>query len=176
MKKLVFSLLFVTVLAACASQEAKEQPGAAVEEKNPTAQQAQPGAQTQPAQAKPVEENPLTNPASILSKRDIYFDFDSYVVKDEYRPLVEAHAKYLQAHPNAQVTLQGNADERGSREYNLALGQRRADSVKKMMELLGVPSKQIDTVSFGKEKPVCTEHNEACWAKNRHVHIVYKGE
>jgi peptidoglycan-associated lipoprotein len=118
----------------------------------------------------------LRNPNSILSKRSIYFDFDSFVVKDEYRPLVEAHARYLQSHRNGRMTIQGNTDERGSREYNIALGQKRADSVKRMMTLLGATESQIETVSFGKEKPRAQGHDEAAWAENRRDDLVYAGE
>src|SRR4029078_6851762 len=96
--------------------------------------------------------NPLRDRNNILSKRSVYFDFDSFVVKDEYRPLVEAHARYLQQNRNARMTIQGNTDERGSRAYNIALVQKRADSVKRMMTLLGAGEAQIETVSFGKEK------------------------
>jgi peptidoglycan-associated lipoprotein len=120
--------------------------------------------------------NPLHNPNSILSKRSVYFDFDSFVVKDEYKPLVEAHARYLQSHPDARMTIQGNTDERGSREYNIALGQKRADAVKRMMVLLGAGDNQIETVSFGKEKPKNPGHDEAAWAENRRDDIVYAGE
>jgi peptidoglycan-associated lipoprotein len=120
--------------------------------------------------------SPLNDPKSILSKRTIYFDFDSFVVKDEFRPLVEAHAKYLQTHRSARMTLQGHADERGSREYNIALGQKRADAVKQLMMLLGASEVQIETVSFGKEKPKVEGHDEDAWAQNRRVEIVYVGE
>ncbi|MBK7793901.1 MAG: peptidoglycan-associated lipoprotein Pal [Betaproteobacteria bacterium] len=113
---------------------------------------------------------------SILSKRSVFFDYDSYVVKDEYRALVEAHAKYLQANRGAKVTMQGHTDERGTREYNIALGQRRADAVKKMMLLLGASDAQIETVSFGKEKPRNPASGEAAWADNRRVEIVHAGE
>jgi peptidoglycan-associated lipoprotein len=92
----------------------------------------------------------LRDPNNILSKRSIYFDFDDYSIKDQYRPIIEAHAKYLQANRNARATLQGHTDERGTREYNIALGQRRADAVKKLMVLLGAQEIQIETVSFGK--------------------------
>ena len=92
-------------------------------------------------------------PTTSCRKRSVYFDYDSFVVKDEYRPLVEAHARYLQQNRNARVDVQGNTDERGSREYNIALGQKRADAVKRMMTLLGATESQIETVSFGKEKP-----------------------
>ena len=118
----------------------------------------------------------LRNPNSILSKRSVYFDFDSFVVKDEYKPLVEAHARYLQAHPNARMTIQGNTDERGSREYNIALGQKRADAVKRMMTLLGAQDRQIETTSFGEERPKNPGHDESAWAENRRDDIVYAGE
>jgi peptidoglycan-associated lipoprotein len=120
--------------------------------------------------------NPLRDPNNILSRRSVYFDFDSFVVKDEYRPLVEAHARYLQQNRNARMTVQGNTDERGSREYNIALGQKRADSVKRMMMLLGATESQIETVSFGKEKPKNAGHDEAAWAENRRDDILYAGE
>jgi peptidoglycan-associated lipoprotein len=120
--------------------------------------------------------NPLHDPRSVLSKRSVYFDYDSYVVKDEYKPLIEAHAKYLQATRTARVTIQGDTDERGSREYNIALGQRRADTVKRMMQLYGATDAQIETVSFGKEKPRNPGHDEAAWAENRRADLVYAGE
>jgi peptidoglycan-associated lipoprotein len=120
--------------------------------------------------------DPRKDPRNILSKRTIYFDFDSFVVKDEFRPIVDAHAKYLQANRSARLTLQGHADERGSREYNIALGQKRADAVKKLMQLLGATEIQIETVSFGKEKPKVEGHDEGAWAQNRRVEIIYVGE
>ena len=118
----------------------------------------------------------LRDPNSILSKRSIYFDFDSFVVKDEFKPLVEAHARYLQQNSNARMTIQGNTDERGSREYNIALGQKRADAVKRMMLLLGARDNQIETVSFGEERPKNSGHDESAWAENRRDDIVYAGE
>ena len=105
--------------------------------------------------------NPLKDPSSPLSKRIVYFDFDSYVVKDEYKPMIEAHGRYLQSNRNARMTIQGNTDERGSREYNIALGQRRADALKKLLVLYGATEIQIETVSFGKEKPRRDGHDEA---------------
>ena len=120
--------------------------------------------------------NPLRDPSSPLSKRSIYFDFDSFVVKDEYKPTIEAHARYLQQNRPQRMTIQGNTDERGSREYNIALGQKRADAVKRMMTLLGAQEQQIETVSFGKEKPRTQGHDESSWAENRRDDIVYSGE
>jgi peptidoglycan-associated lipoprotein len=124
----------------------------------------------------PSQGNPLRDPRNILSKRSVYFDYDSYAVKDEFKPLIEAHAKYLQANRTARTTIQGNCDERGSREYNIALGQRRADTVKRMMQLYGVTDAQVETVSFGKEKPRNQGHDEAAWTENRRDDVVYAGE
>lgn len=174
MKKLMLSALLVSLLAACASTGTPEQK-AAVEEKSVGAMKA-PGADTTAAQQGSVAVNPLKDPSNILSKRSVYFDFDSVVVKDEYKPMVEAHGRYLTQHGNDKVTVQGNTDERGSREYNIALGQRRADSVKKIMTLLGASDNQIETVSYGEEKPKAEGHDESAWAQNRRADIVYQGE
>jgi peptidoglycan-associated lipoprotein len=100
-------------------------------------------------------------------KRSVYYEYDRYDVKPEYRALVEGHARWLRANPQARLTIEGNTDEWGSREYNVALGQRRAESVTRMMVLLGVKPEQIEAISFGKEKPRDTSHNEAAWAENR---------
>jgi peptidoglycan-associated lipoprotein len=118
----------------------------------------------------------LKDAGSDLAKRSIYYDFDSYSIKEEYVPVVDAHAKLLMQHSDLKIAVQGNCDDRGSREYNLALGQRRADSVKRAMVLLGVGDKQIETVSFGAEKPVAFGQDEESWAKNRRSDIVYPGE
>ncbi len=119
--------------------------------------------------------NPLKDPNNILSKRHVYFAFDSDAVSAEFRPLVEAHAKYLLANKEAKVILQGNTDERGTREYNLALGQRRSVAVKKSLNALGVQDGQIETVSYGEEKTQgCAD--ETCFAKDRRTDIVYEGE
>jgi peptidoglycan-associated lipoprotein len=125
---------------------------------------------------KQVEVNPLKDPNNILSKRSVYFDYDKYIVKPEFRALIEAHAKYLASHPSASIKLEGNSDERGSREYNLALGQKRAVAVKQVMNALGVTDKQIETISYGKEKPRALGHDEASWSQNRRADIVYAGE
>ena len=118
----------------------------------------------------------LKDPANILSTRIVLFDYDQFVVKDQYRPLVEAHAKYLQANRDARVTLQGHTDERGTREYNIALGQKRSDAVKRMLVLLGAQEVQIETVSFGKEKPKAMGSDESAWSQNRRVEIVYASD
>lgn len=118
----------------------------------------------------------IKEPGSLLSQRSIYYDFDRYDIKEDYVPIVEAHAKFLVEHPDLKIAVQGNCDDRGSREYNLALGQRRADSVKRAMLLLGVRERQIETVSFGAEKPVAFGQDEANWAKNRRSDVVYVNE
>lgn len=118
----------------------------------------------------------VKEPGSLLSKRSIYYDFDKYDIKEEFVPIVEAHSKFLVDHRDLKIAVQGNCDSRGSREYNLALGQRRADSVKRAMVLLGVNDKQIETVSFGAEKPVAFGEDEDSWAKNRRSDIVYANE
>ena len=118
----------------------------------------------------------LTDPRSILSKRSVYFDYDSFEIKAEYKDLVAAHAKFLNNNRQFKMLVQGNTDERGSREYNLALGQKRAEAVKKALTLLGVREEQIESVSLGEEKPSCVEQSEACWAKNRRGDMLYSGE
>lgn len=120
--------------------------------------------------------DPRKDPASPLAKRSIYFDYDSYTVREEYRPVIEAHAAYLMARKNARVILQGNADSRGSREYNLALGQKRAEAVRKAMAVLGVPDEQLEAVSFGEEKPKAVGETEQDFAENRRTDIVYGDE
>lgn len=120
--------------------------------------------------------DPRKNPASPLSTRSLYFDYDQFVVKDEYRPVLEAHAAYLLSKRDARVILQGNADQRGSREYNLALGQKRAEAVRKALALLGVDDAQIEAVSFGEEKPRSEGDTEEAYAENRRVDVVYSDE
>jgi peptidoglycan-associated lipoprotein len=117
--------------------------------------------------------DPLSDPKGVLSKRSIYFDYDSYIVKDEFKTLIEAHAKYLSLNKGRKILIQGNADERGGREYNLALGQKRAEAVRKSLSLLGAAESQMEAVSLGKEKPKALGSNEAAWAENRRSDIVY---
>ena len=184
MRKLLIAALVITFAAGCAQQPT--QTGAPVEDRGAGTGTpgTTPGATTSGTTPSGVTGTPtpsgsasvLRDPNNILSKRTIYFDFDSFSVRDEFRELVNAHAKYLQANRSARLTLQGHADERGSREYNIALGQRRADAVKSLMQLLGGGEAQIETVSFGKEKPKVEGHDEAAWAQNRRVEIVYAGE
>ena len=126
------------------------------------------GALTDPA-------SQLRDPDSPLSKRSVYYGFDMYNVADEYQSMIEAHARLLRENNDLRVRVEGNCDERGSREYNLALGQRRADAVKRALTLLGVPERQIEPVSFGSEKPKAQGSSEEAWAENRRSDLVYVG-
>ena len=110
---------------------------------------------------------------SCLRQRVVYFDFDRSEIKPEFQAQIACHAKYLHQFPGARVTLEGNADERGTREYNLGLGERRGNAVSSSMGAAGASSSQLNVVSYGEERPVCKEHGEACWQKNRRVEIVY---
>ena len=179
------SILVLATLAACSSTPSKEQEGAAVEDRKPgpppTVVDRPPVVPVDPATTKPLTPDQigsaaLRDPKNILSKRSVFFDYDSNLVKDEYKPIVAAHARYLQQNGGTKMRVEGNADDRGSREYNLALGQRRADAVRQMMQILGARADQIETVSFGEEKPRCSEAAESCWSQNRRGDIVYQGE
>jgi len=187
-KKLLSALALALLLGACKSTPMVDKP-AAVEDKSPTVAQST----TKPVEAAPPDtsaikevkidgnttesaNNPLRDPNNILSKRNIYFDFDSDAVKAEFRPLIEAHAKYLLSNSNTKVILQGNTDDKGTREYNLSLGQRRSVAVKKSLNLLGVQDAQIETVSFGEEKAAEDCADEACAQQNRRADIAYVNE
>jgi peptidoglycan-associated lipoprotein len=115
----------------------------------------------------------LTDPKSKLSQRSIFFDLDRYEIKSDYQDLVAAHAKFLADNQGFKVLIQGNTDERGSREYNLALGQKRAEAVKRRLSLLGVSDQQVEAISFGEEKPRTSTRDEAAWAENRRADIIY---
>ena len=113
------------------------------------------------------------NPESLLSKRVIYFDFDKSTVRPEYRGIVSAHAAYAAAHSSARVTLEGHADERGTREYNLGLAERRGNAVMGLMSAQGARGSQLVVVSYGEERPTCRVSDEHCWSQNRRVEVVY---
>ncbi|MFY9326731.1 MAG: peptidoglycan-associated lipoprotein Pal [Georgfuchsia sp.] len=168
--------LMALLLTACGSQPpAPEQQPAAVEEQQPAA----PVVKSAPINSEiidPYRLEALKDPKSVLSKRSVYFDFDQFIIKDEFKPLLEQHGKFLAANPQIKMRVQGNADERGSREYNIALGQKRAEVVKKTILLNGGKEDQVEAISLGKEKPRCTESTEECWAQNRRGDILYSGE
>ena len=106
--------------------------------------------------------------------KDIYFDYDKYDVRAADQGSLQGDAQFLQQHPNIHITIEGHADERGSTEYNLALGTNRADAVKNALIQAGVGGDRVKTISYGKEKPFCTESNESCWQQNRRGHFVYE--
>lgn len=168
---LIASLALVT---ACSTPVKLNEP-AKVEEKSVDTTPVKPPVDTRTVQEVVAPQvDPLNDPKGVLAKRSVYFDYDSYVVKEEFNSLIEAHAKYLVANKGRKILIQGNTDERGGREYNLALGQKRAEAVRKSLSLLGVPESQVEAVSLGKEKPKATGSDEASWAENRRSDIVYQ--
>jgi peptidoglycan-associated lipoprotein len=172
MKKLIIPILLALLIGGCSStpDTGAEQSGAPVEGRD--------GVRTVTAGGVGSSQLPaiLTDPKSILSKRSVYFDYDSFEIKSEYKDLVSAHAKFLVENRQFKMLIQGNTDERGSREYNIALGQKRADAVKKALMLMGAREDQVESVSLGEEKPSCVDQSEACWAKNRRGDMLYNGE
>jgi peptidoglycan-associated lipoprotein len=181
---LTASLALLT-LAGCSSGVKLDEPGSKIESRtgsqqstlpNPL-QSGQAGSTTQGSATSTVTtvtaDDPLKDPNSPLAKRSVYFDYDSFVLKDEFRPVVEAHAKYLNTNRARKVIVQGNTDERGSREYNLALGQKRAEVVRKSLLTLGVSDAQIEAVSLGEEKPKSQGLDEAAFAENRRADLAY---
>jgi peptidoglycan-associated lipoprotein len=176
MNKIIPLVVLATLAAACSSTPTTKDVPVTDRTTTPPTQATGPTSSTTPTTTAPISANPLRDPSNILSKRSVYFDYDSNAVKDEYRGLVQAHSKYMTDKRDTKIRIEGNCDERGSREYNLALGQRRAESVKKVMAVLGVADARVETVSYGEEKPVAAGHDEAAWAQNRRADIKYAGE
>jgi peptidoglycan-associated lipoprotein len=184
MNKLVWPILLALTLSACGTTSDKPaavetrtgEPSAATTPTTTTTGSADSGVKGSALPGTSAAADPRKDPANPLSKRSIYFDFDSFEVKDEYRPTIEAHAGYLKANRAARVILQGNADERGSREYNLALGQKRAEAVRKVMGVMGVADAQMEAVSFGEEKLRNPGTTEEAHAENRRTDVVYGDE
>lgn len=169
----VIVLSTAMLLAACSSTKLDDQ-NAPVETRVDAGADMH-GADTRAVSNTPsTDADPLNDPQGILSRRSVYFDYDRYSVKEEFHPVIEAHATYLNAHKNRQIIIQGNTDDRGGAEYNLALGQKRAEAVRKALTLLGVSDTQLEAVSFGKEKPKALGNDEAAWAENRRADIIYK--
>ena len=174
-------VVLAALVAACAS-EPEQQPAAAstpvassVTSRAPErATPATAPATRPPAAPERAATDPFKDPSSLLSKRTVFYDYDESTVKASDRPVIEAHGAWLKAHPGASLEVEGNCDERGSREYNLALGQRRADAVKKMLVLVGASERQIETVSYGEEHPHAQGHDESAWAQNRRSDLVYR--
>jgi len=183
MNRLRISLLALSVTLAavgCSSTNLEQKPAPAAPESKPAPA---PAPTPAPApSAAPVEQSPMTaapidplnDPKSVLARRSVYFEFDRSAINDSDVPVVEAHGRYLVDHLTRTVRVEGNCDERGGREYNLALGQRRADAVRERLKVLGVGINRVETISLGKEKPRSLGHDEAAWAENRRADILYK--
>jgi peptidoglycan-associated lipoprotein len=171
--------LAAATIYGCASSDVQPEGKPGVEDRGPGAgSPVKPGGPivVEPVRPSDVSGNPLKDPKNILSKRSIYYEYDKDDIKDEYRPIVQAHARYLAQNRGTKMLVQGNCDERGSREYNIALGQRRADAVKRMLVLLGATESQIEATSLGEEKPRCTAKTEECYSENRRSDMLYSGE
>jgi len=183
---MILMLAAAAMLAGCPSTPTRDGAGAPIQEgttpKGPDGQG--PGTQTSPRSGPGTVDltknppavgamNELTDPKSPLSRRSVYFDFDKFDVKEEFRAMLQAHAQYLSRNRSAKILVQGNTDERGSREYNIGLGQRRAEAIKRTLVLLGAPESAIEAVSLGKEKPRRSGHSEEDYAENRRGDILY---
>lgn len=176
-RKTCFALAAASLLAAaCASNTPPADTGAAPASASgtPAAATASSATKNQPGQRTPSQAGAQPTLKGVPGQRSVYYDFDRADVKPEFRPTIEAHGRYLREHAGERVTIEGNGDERGSREYNLALGQKRAEAVQRMMRLSGAADGQIEAVSFGEEKPKALGHDETSWAENRRSDVVYQ--
>jgi peptidoglycan-associated lipoprotein len=176
MKNIVLYIVIAAAAAACASKETRDT-GPAVTDRSSAvpSTSASSGASSTQRQT-PSQAVTGSVDGRELAKRSVYFDFDSNSVSDQYRGLVTAHSRNMTDKRDTRMRIEGNCDERGSREYNLALGQRRAEAVKKLITVLGVSDGRIETTSYGEEKPVAQGHDESAWAQNRRADIKYAGE
>ena len=176
--RLLLVLSMAGFLFGCSSDQVKEEEPVEVEDLGTSASASAAESEESGAQAYGTDDGStsmfaLDDPQSPLSVRIIYFEYNSDEIRSEYRSTIEAHATYLSQNPETTITLEGHADERGSREYNLALGERRALSIKQQLTLLGASSSQIRLVSYGEERPAVDGHDEASWQQNRRVEILY---
>lgn len=174
--RLVAAAAMLALITGCATQQGGvgSEP-APVEERAATGAEANGGAQAGGAsEAGGYTSADLDDPASLLSQRVVYFAFDSNDISPDAAAVLEAHSRYLAAHPEVRVSVEGHTDERGSQEYNLALGERRAEAVKRVLLLNGALANQIQSVSFGEEKPAMEGSNEEAWAQNRRAELVYQ--
>ena len=171
--RLLLALVFAVAISACKTTEPAPEP---VTEPEPTPAPAvveEATTMAAPDARDYSDARNFDNSESLLSKRVIYFDFDKSEVRSEYRAIVAAHAAYVTAHRSARVTLEGHADERGTREYNLGLAERRGNAISGLLSAAGAMGGQLDTVSYGEERPVCRVSDDSCWSQNRRAEIVY---
>ena len=177
MKKVLLYVLVAVGAAACASKETQTTSPTVTDRSTAVPSTSASSSSSSTTGVRPSQPPTVSSlDSGALAKRSVYFDFDSNSVKDEYRSLVTAHSRNMTDKRDLRMRIEGNCDERGSREYNLALGQRRDEEVKKIMTLLGVTDGRIETVSYGEEKPVAPGHDENAWAQNRRADIKYAGE
>jgi peptidoglycan-associated lipoprotein len=180
MKKRVFlALALAAALAGCASGVKLDD--VPVEDRSGSAVVAQPGgaqpggdAASRGVARVQADQSAANQPGPANVSRIVYFDYDSNAIKPEFQPVIEAHARFLRTNATRHVVIEGHTDERGGREYNLALGQRRSEAVRRALELLGVKDSQIEAISFGKEKPAVPGSDESSWARNRRAEIAYR--
>jgi peptidoglycan-associated lipoprotein len=170
---LVIMLMACLGVASCASKHPKTTPPPPASEATAGAEASGAGANGPNATGQAGDDETPGPQAGLLAKRTIYFDFDSSEIKGDGTDIVAAHAKYLANNPTARVRLEGHTDDRGSREYNIGLGERRAQSVRRALLLQGASEGQLSTVSYGAERPAVAGHDETAWSKNRRVEIVY---
>ena len=168
LKRTIYSLAIVALIAGCSS-------GTKLNETPVTDRTGTAGGQQGASTVTPVTIGPNAGTAQgpVGVARIVYFDYDSYTVKPEFQSLIDGHAKFLKANPQRRISIEGHTDERGGREYNLALGQKRAETVRKALVMLGVPDARIEAVSYGEEKPRATCHEEKCWQENRRVDFAH---
>jgi peptidoglycan-associated lipoprotein len=169
-KSVSFIIAAASLLAACKSPAPAAAP--VVEERAPTAAPAADTRDIRPVETATVD--PLNDPKGVLANRSVYFDFDSYVVREDGKPVVANHSQFLNQNKGRKILIQGNTDDRGGSEYNLALGQKRAEAVRRAMATQGVAESQMEAVSLGEEKPKATGSGESAWAENRRADIVYQ--
>ena len=162
--RILITTALVAAVAGCAGKKTKPAP---------PAEEAPPPTTTAPMESTGKYSRESLDTDSCLRQRVIYFDLDQTVIKPEFQAQIACHAAYLRQFPEARVRLEGNADERGSREYNLGLGERRGNAVQSALSAAGASSSQLNVVSYGEERPVCRQHEESCWSKNRRVEIIY---
>lgn len=169
LKRSLYSLAIVALIAGCSS-------GTKLNETPVTDRSGMAGGQQGASTVAPVTIDPTAGTAQgpVGVERIVYFDYDSYTVKPEFQSLIDGHARFLKANPSRRISIEGHTDDRGGREYNLALGQKRSEAVRRALTLLGVSDAQIEAVSFGKEKPAVQGTGEDAWAQNRRAEIVYR--
>jgi peptidoglycan-associated lipoprotein len=170
LKRTIYSLAIVALIAGCSS--GTKLSDAPVVDRAGTAQG--PGGAASGVAPVSIDQSAQTAQGPVGVARIVYFDFDSYTIKPEFQSLIDGHARFLKANPQRRVSIEGHTDERGGREYNLALGQKRSEAVRRSLGLLGVSENQLEAVSFGKEKPAAQGTGEDVWAQNRRAEITYR--